>query len=55
MKRGQGFIEGRDGLCIYNVLATYTHIHALGTPEWATALVKKAIAYRENLKMASTT
>ena len=32
MQRGSGFIDGKDGVCINNVLATYTHIHALGTP-----------------------
>ena len=42
MQRGSGFIDGKDGVCINNVLATYTHIHALGTPSWATALVKVA-------------
>jgi len=46
MQRGSGFIEGRDGVCINNVLATYTHIHALGTPVWAKALVDRARAYR---------
>lgn len=46
MKRGVGFIDGRDGLVYKNVLALYTHIHAAGTPEWAPALVAKAAAYR---------
>ncbi|MDF1615158.1 cobyrinate a,c-diamide synthase [Desulfurivibrio dismutans] len=46
MARGVGFSEGRDGLTIGNVLALYTHIHALGTPEWAPALVARAAAYR---------
>jgi cobyrinic acid a,c-diamide synthase len=46
MERGSGFFNGQDGVCINNVLATYTHIHALGTPAWATALVKQAKAYR---------
>jgi cobyrinic acid a,c-diamide synthase len=45
--RGTGLKDGRDGLCRNNVLATYTHIHALGTPQWAPALVARAIAYRE--------
>lgn len=40
--RGVGMAQGRDGICIKNVLATYTHIHALGTPLWAEGLVKKA-------------
>jgi cobyrinic acid a,c-diamide synthase len=39
IKRGKGFVNGRDGLCRNNVLALYTHVHADGTPEWAPALV----------------
>jgi cobyrinic acid a,c-diamide synthase len=42
MERGNGIHQGRDGLCLNNVLATYTHIHALGTPQWAPALVRLA-------------
>ncbi len=42
MVRGNGMMQNRDGLCIGNVLATYSHIHALGTPEWAPALVAAA-------------
>jgi hypothetical protein len=29
-----------------NIFGTYTHIHALERPEWATRLVKIAIEYR---------
>lgn len=47
MERGVGFINGRDGLVYKNVLALYTHIHALGTPEWAPALVAMARQYKE--------
>ena len=46
MKRGTGFLNHRDGVCYKNILATYTHIHASGTPEWARALVQKAAAFR---------
>jgi cobyrinic acid a,c-diamide synthase len=46
MARGTGLIDGRDGLCHKNVLATYTHLHASGTPQWAPALVAKARQYR---------
>ena len=46
MERGTGFLKGRDGICVNNVLATYTHIHALGTPAWAKALVNNALAYK---------
>jgi len=42
MTRGNGIIQNRDGLCINNVFATYLHIHALGTPQWAPALVSRA-------------
>lgn len=35
MTRGQGFMSGRDGLTMNNVLALYTHVHAYGTPQWA--------------------
>jgi len=47
MKRGQGIIDKMDGLCYKNVLATYTHLHALGSPEWADGLVKKASSYKK--------
>lgn len=40
MKRGVGFTNGRDGLVYKNCLALYTHIHALGTPEWAGNFVR---------------
>ena len=46
MKRGTGFLNHRDGVCYKNILATYTHIHASGTPEWARALVRNAVAFR---------
>ncbi|MDL2122075.1 MAG: hydrogenobyrinic acid a,c-diamide synthase (glutamine-hydrolyzing) [Deltaproteobacteria bacterium] len=47
MKRGNGFINKKDGVCYKNVLATYTHIHALGTPSWAKAMVSNAISYKK--------
>jgi cobyrinic acid a,c-diamide synthase len=49
MKRGNGIKNRRDGACYKNVLATYTHIHALGTPSWAQALVRNAIAYKKQI------
>lgn len=50
MKRGAGFINKRDGVCYKNVLATYTHIHALGMPLWAEAMVHNAMAYKKQKK-----
>jgi len=46
MQRGVGIHGDRDGIVCKKVLATYTHIHALGNPGWASALVRNAVAYR---------
>jgi cobyrinic acid a,c-diamide synthase len=42
LERGVGLGQGRDGLAVGNVIATYMHLHALGTPAWATGLVQAA-------------
>ena len=47
MKRGVGIDKDRDGIVYKNVLATYTHVHALGTPQWATALVQQAALFKK--------
>jgi len=52
MKRGTGFINKRDGVRYKNVLATYTHLHALGTPYWAESMVRNAIAYQYKIASA---
>ena len=49
MTRGGGFAGKRDGLCYKNTLATYSHIHALGTPSWAKAMVEAAALYKAGL------
>jgi cobyrinic acid a,c-diamide synthase len=46
MQRGAGIDKDRDGMLYKNVLATYTHIHALGTPGWAPALIRNAIIFK---------
>ena len=48
VERGAGIIGDRDGICRKNVLATYTHIHALGTRQWAAQLVAKARSYQRH-------
>ncbi len=48
MQRGNGIVQGKDGLCHKNVLATYSHIHALGTDNWAPALVRAAIEFKHS-------
>jgi len=44
--RGHGFDGQLEGVVFKNIFGTYTHIHALERPEWATRLVKIAIEYR---------
>ena len=42
MRRGHG-IDGKvDGVIYKNVFAAYTHLHALGVPQWAEAFVSLA-------------
>ncbi|MEE8431434.1 MAG: cobyrinate a,c-diamide synthase [Candidatus Desulfatibia sp.] len=49
MQRGTGFIDNKDGVCYKNVLATYTHLHALGSPSWAEAMLRNAMAYKNKI------
>ncbi len=44
--RGNGINGKEDGFVYKNVVAAYTHIHALATPEWAPAMIRKAREYR---------
>ncbi|MEJ5348252.1 MAG: cobyrinate a,c-diamide synthase [Desulfosoma sp.] len=46
VKKGFGVLEGRDGVCYKNVLATYSHLHALGCEAWAQGMVQAARRYR---------
>ncbi len=50
MQRGNGIVNKKDGVRYKNVLATYTHIHALGTPAWAVAMVRNALNYPQTKK-----
>jgi cobyrinic acid a,c-diamide synthase len=52
VQRGVGIDGGRDGLCRNNVLASFTHLHALGTPRWAEGLVERARWYRASRQEA---
>ena len=47
MQRGKGIHNSRDGICYKKVLATYSHLHALGTPGWAAAMVHNAGVYKK--------
>ena len=47
LSRGNGIGQSRDGILYRNVLASYTHLHCGGAPDWATGLVRRAREYRE--------
>ncbi|HTZ40785.1 MAG TPA: cobyrinate a,c-diamide synthase [Syntrophales bacterium] len=47
VRRGVGIDGKQDGLCLKNVLASFTHLHALGTPQWAEGLVGRARQYHD--------
>jgi len=42
IKRGRGIIGKKDGIIYKNLFASYIHLHALGTPEWAQGFVSLA-------------
>jgi len=42
IKRGQGVRNQQDGIVYKNLFASYVHLHALGTPEWARGFVSLA-------------
>ena len=42
VRRGTGCYQGRDGVVMGNLWASYTHLHALATPEWAQGLLNAA-------------
>lgn len=46
MRRGQGISGKMDGICFRNVLATYTHLHAYGAPEWVEGMLRQAETFR---------
>lgn len=48
VRRGMGIDGKRDGLCYRNVLATYSHLHALGCAEWADGLIQRAVEWGQS-------
>ncbi|MGD8916636.1 MAG: hydrogenobyrinic acid a,c-diamide synthase (glutamine-hydrolyzing) [Syntrophobacterales bacterium] len=50
MRRGAGILDRKDGVCYKNTLATYSHVHAIGTPVWAEGLIRRALAYQRELR-----
>jgi len=47
MLRGRGAGKQLDAIIYNNVLAAYTHLHALGVPQWAEAFVSLALRERK--------
>ena len=46
VRRGHGVDGQVDGFFYKNLLASYTHLHALGVPQWAPAFVALAKEYK---------
>jgi cobyrinic acid a,c-diamide synthase len=46
VRRGHGVDGMRDGICVKNLLATYTHVHAAGNPRWAEGLFRAAVDFQ---------
>lgn len=55
MRRGTGIDKRSDGIVYKNVLAAYTHLHALSTPEWAEGVIGQSRAYAARKKREETT
>lgn len=55
MQRGEGIHDKKDGICYKNVLATYTHLHAYGSPAWAEGMVSAALSHRKEKEKRVTT
>lgn len=51
--RGNGLGGGRDGLAYRNILASYTHLHAAGSPGWAEGLVSRARVHAREVMYAA--
>ena len=53
--RGNGLGKGCDGIIYRNVLASYTHLHSGGAPDWAKGLIQRARYYRESCQPLNAT
>jgi cobyrinic acid a,c-diamide synthase len=41
MDRGQGILDGMDGLVSGNSIGSYSHMNALSVPDWAGGIVER--------------
>lgn len=54
MTKGHGIVEGWDGMCYKNVLACYSHVHAVGNELWVRGMVTAAASYQRQRQGLST-
>jgi cobyrinic acid a,c-diamide synthase len=48
VKRGRGIHGSQDGVVYKNLFASYIHLHALGTPEWAQGFTSLASRWKRS-------
>jgi cobyrinic acid a,c-diamide synthase len=53
VRKGYGFNKEKDGILYKNLLAVYTHIHAAGSPQWATNFISLAERFSNYRKHGS--
>ncbi len=53
IERGKGIAGKWDGIIYKNLFASYIHLHALGTPEWAKGFISLAKEKRKKQKICS--
>lgn len=51
VRRGTGAYGRRDGLITKKVWASYTHVHAAATPEWANGIINLARQHRARIPL----
>ena len=50
--RGHGITGKEDGILYKNLFASYLHLHALGTPEWAKGFIALACKERDRVNLS---
>jgi cobyrinic acid a,c-diamide synthase len=53
VQRGIGLGDGRDGIVMNRVLASYLHVHNLASPDWAHGLVAAAKEHRRERNLGA--
>lgn len=47
-RRGSGLGDKHDGYCKGRTIASYLHVNAIASPQWATSFVDAAVEYRDS-------